>query len=182
MDFRDATPADAPLIASLHAQSWRHAYAHFMTADWLASDIEAERLAVWTPKLATPRPGQRVIIAQRGGEAIGFTCVIGGADPRWGTLVDNLHALKSARGSGVGTALLDQAARWAMTDWANVPIHLWCFTDNVAARGFYAARGGEEVETCDKPAHDGHKRSEKRIAWRDPGTLISPPANGRGNK
>ena len=172
MIFRDATPADAPLIAALHAQSWRHAYAHFMTPAWLASDVEGERLGVWTAQMTTPRPHQRVIIALRDGAAVGFTCVLGGADPRWGTLVDNLHALRSARGSGVGTALLDQAARWAMQHWPDAPLHLWCFTDNIAARGFYAARGGVEVETCDKPAHDGLLRSEKRIAWADPRQLI----------
>ncbi|SEJ77843.1 Ribosomal protein S18 acetylase RimI [Sphingobium sp. AP50] len=182
MDFRDACPADAPLIAAIHVASWRVAYAHIMDPAWLADGIEAERLATWTQRLESPAPGQRVIIAERDGEAVGFTCVIGGSDPVWGTLVDNLHALPSAKGGGIGTALLDQAARWALAGWPDAGLFLWCYSDNVAARGFYAARGGVEVEDWNKPGPDGRTLPEKRIAWADPGVLTSPPVNGRGSE
>lgn len=170
-DFRDATPADAPLIAAMHVASWRIAYAHIMDPAYLIGPIEAERLATWTARLAEPQPGQRIIIAQRDGKPIGFTCVIGGADPRWGTLVDNLHALPAARGSGIGSALLAQAAQWALDGWPGAGLFLWCYTDNVAARTFYAARGGTEVEDWDKPGPDGRTLPEKRIYWAAPGIL-----------
>ncbi|MCI4591516.1 GNAT family N-acetyltransferase [Sphingobium sp. BYY-5] len=172
MNFRHATPADAPLIAAMHVQSWRIAYAHIMDPAYLAGGIEANRLATWTQRLEAPQLGQRVIIAEREGQPIGFTCVIGGSDPRWGTLVDNLHALPAAKGSGIGTALLDQAVRWAIEGWPDAGLFLWCYTDNVAARGFYAARGGVEVEDWDKPGPDGRTLAEKRIAWRDPRVLM----------
>lgn len=172
MDFRDATPTDAPLIAAIHVASWRIAYAHIMDPAYLAGGIEADRLATWTQRLKAPQPGQRVIIAERDGEAIGFTCVIGGSDPRWGTLVDNLHALPAAKGSGIGTGLLDQAARWAVEGWPDAGLFLWCYTDNVAARGFYRARGGVEVEDWDKRGPDGRTLPEKRIAWNNPRVLV----------
>lgn len=172
MVFRDALPADAPLIAAIHVASWSIAYAHIMDPAYLAGPIEAERLATWTQRLDAPQPGQRIIIAERDEQAIGFTCVVGGADPRWGTLVDNLHALPLAKGGGIGTALLDQAARWAMAGWPDAGLFLWCYTANNAARGFYAARGGMEVEDWDKPGPDGRTLPEKRIAWKDPRLLI----------
>ncbi len=172
MDFRTATPADAALIASIHVASWRVAYAHIMDPAWLEDGIEADRLAIWAQRMAQPLPGQRVIIAQRDGQPIGFSCVMGGVDPRWGTLVDNLHALPAARGSGIGTALLDQAARWAIAGWPDAGLFLYCYTENHAARGFYAARGGVEVEDIDKPGPDGRMLPEKRIAWADPKALI----------
>ncbi|HUD91589.1 GNAT family N-acetyltransferase [Sphingobium sp.] len=172
MNFRDATPADAPLIAAIHVASWRIAYAHIMEPAYLDGGIEAERLATWTQRLEAPRPGQRIIIAERDGEAIGFTCVIGGGDARWGTHVDNLHALPAAKGSGIGTALLGEAARWGMEGWPEAGLFLFCYSANMAARGFYASRGGVEVEDLDKPGPDGRTLPEKRIAWRDPRILI----------
>ncbi len=172
MDFRDATPADAPLIAAMHVASWRIAYAHIMDPAYLAGAIEAERLATWTARFADPQPGQRIIIAQANGQAMGFVCVIGGADARWGTLVDNLHALPAAKGSGIGTALLAQAATWALDGWPDLGLFLWCYADNHAARGFYAARGGVEVEDWDKPGPDGRTLPEKRIHWANPQKLI----------
>jgi GNAT superfamily N-acetyltransferase len=173
MDFRDALPADAPLIAAMHVASWRIAYAQIMTPAYLAGAIEAERLATWARKLEQPLPGQRIIIAQRDGQPMGFTCVIGGGDPRWGTHVDNLHAVPAAKGSGIGSALLEQAARWGLEGWPDAGLFLWCYTANTAARGFYASRGGVEVEDIDKPGPDGQTLPEKRVAWKDPRLLIT---------
>jgi len=170
MEFRDATTADAPLIAAMHVESWRRAYAHIMDPAYLESEIEAERLARWTDRLNNPEPGQRTIIAERAGEPMGFTCVIGGSDPRWGTLVDNLHALPAAKGLGLGTALLANAAAWA-EGWPALGLFLWCYSDNLAARAFYAARGGVEVEDWNKPGPDGRILAEKRIHWPDPRIL-----------
>ncbi|MDH2148508.1 GNAT family N-acetyltransferase [Sphingobium yanoikuyae] len=172
MDFRDASPADAPLIAAMHVESWRIAYAHIMDPAYLAGGIEAERLATWTQRLEHPAPGQRIIIAERAGQPMGFTCIIGGADDRWGTLVDNLHALPAARGTGLGTALLARGAQWAIEGWPQTGLFLWCYSDNLAARGFYASRGGVEVEDWDKPGPDGRTLPEKRIYWADPAILL----------
>lgn len=172
MDFRDATQDDAPLIAAIHAASWRSAYAHFMDPVYLASGIEAERLAHWTGRLAQPAPTQRIIIAEENGQPVGFTCLIGVDHPRWGTLVDNLHALPAAKGKGLGSALLAEAARWSLENFPESGLYLWCYADNRAARGFYAHRGGLVVENTEKAGPDGRTQPEQRYHWADPAVLI----------
>ncbi|WP_150291613.1 GNAT family N-acetyltransferase [Sphingobium estronivorans] len=172
MNFRDATPGDAPLIAACHVESWRSAYAHFMDPAYLAGGIEAERLAHWTQRLTAPSPTQRIIIAEEGAWPIGFTCLIGADHPRWGTLVDNLHALPAARGKGLGSALLAEAARWALQHFPQAGLYLWCYADNHAARGFYAHRGGLVVENTAKPGPDGRTLPEQRFHWADPAVLL----------
>lgn len=172
MDFHDATPKDAPLIAAIHAESWRSAYAHLMDPAYLASGIEAERLDHWTQRLAEPSPTQRIIIAEREGQPIGFTCLIGADHPRWGTLVDNLHALPAAKGKGLGSALLAEAARWSLEKFPESGLYLWCYTDNHAARGFYAHRGGLVVENTEKASPDGRILPEQRYHWANPAVLL----------
>lgn len=56
MHFRLALPADTPAIAALHAASWAIAYDHILRADWLAQDMAADRLRVWTERFAVPDP------------------------------------------------------------------------------------------------------------------------------
>lgn len=173
MDFRDATREDASLIAALHVASWRSAYAHFMDPAYLAGAIEAERLAHWTQRLAEPSPTQRIIIAQADGQPIGFTCLVGADHPRWGTLVDNLHARPVMKGKGVGSALLAEAARWSIERFPGSGLYLWCYADNRAARGFYAHRGGLVVENTEKTGPDGRTQPEQRFHWADPAVLLT---------
>lgn len=172
MHFRDASAADAPLVAAMHVESWRRAYAHILDPAWLGGPIKAERLALWTARLTSPSPDRRVILAERDGAPLGFVCVAGGDDPRWGTLVDNLHALPAARGTGIGSALLALAAQWALDGWPGAGVYLWCYAENHAARGFYAHRGGVEVEDVEKAGPDGRAYPEKRIHWADPAALL----------
>ncbi|WP_257555501.1 GNAT family N-acetyltransferase [Sphingobium sp. CFD-2] len=172
MEFRDATPEDAPLIAACHVASWRSAYAHFMDPAYLAGGIEAERLAHWRRRLAEAAPTQRIIVAEEEGRPVGFACLVGADHPRWGTLVDNLHALPDARGKGLGSALLAEAARWSLEHFPGSGLYLWCYADNHAARGFYGYRGGLVVENTAKAGPDGRTLPEQRYHWADPALLL----------
>lgn len=170
--LRQATSADAPLVARLHATSWRSAYAAILDPTWLAGALDADRLAVWSARLATPSPAIHLLIAERDGVALGFVCVVGGADPRWGTLVDNLHVLPDAKGSGVGAMLLRAAARWAAGGaFPQEGIHLFCYTENRPARTFYERMGGRVVEEMDRMAPDGRMAPEVRYHWPDAAAL-----------
>jgi len=52
--------------------------------------------AVPSGRRAWPPPaGTRTIVAERDGDLIGFVHVVFDADPRWGSLVDNLHVAHS---------------------------------------------------------------------------------------
>jgi len=61
--------------------------------------------------------------------------------------IDNLHAMPGHQGSGSGTAMLDEAGRWALSFRA-ARLHLLVLDSNLAAIGFHAPRlevGGQQA-------------------------------------
>jgi GNAT superfamily N-acetyltransferase len=171
--FRDATAADAPLVAHMHMTSWRSAYAAFFDPAYLAGPIEADRLQNWTSTLSKLSMDQRAIIAEDDGAAIGFTYVIRGKDPRWGSFVDNLHVLPDLKGKGIGPRLLAEAARWSIEGYPQAGLYLFCYEANMPARAFYERAGGIAAEhLTDMVASDGKARPEIRYHWPTPESLI----------
>jgi ribosomal protein S18 acetylase RimI-like enzyme len=145
--LRDATLADAAAIAALHAANWRRAYADVLNPAYLAGQIDADRLMVWTGRLTAPDPAQEVVVAEAAdGSLAGFTCLYHASDPQWGALVDNLHSSAATRGTGVGRALLSEAARRVAARDPASGIWLWVYEKNLPACGFYEALGGTIVE------------------------------------
>lgn len=175
---RQAGSTDAPLVARLHAASWRSAYAAILDPVWLAGELDADRQAVWSARLAAPSPALHLLIAERVGEALGFVCAVGGADPRWGTLVDNLHVQPDAKGGGVGAMLLRAATAWAAGAFPQGGIHLFCYTENRPARTFYERMGARVVEEMDRMAPDGRMAPEVRYHWPDTAALAGIRPSG----
>lgn len=153
--------------------SWRSAYAHILDPGWLADDVEADRRAVWRARLESPAPAPdlHLLIAQADGAALGFVCAMGARDAQWGTLIDNLHVLPDAKGSGVGAMLLRAAARWSALAFPDDGLHLFCYAWNSAARGFYERMGGRVVEESDRIAPDGREAPQVRYYWDDVAAL-----------
>lgn len=144
--FRDATLVDAGPIAALHVANWREAYADVLDPAYLAGPVEADRLALWTARLAQPDPAREVVLADTpDGALAGFVCVYHAEDPCWGALIDNLHTSRSSRGLGIGKALLGEAARRAAARDPDAGLSLWVYDKNRAAIGFYRALGCEIV-------------------------------------
>ena len=50
-----------------------------------------DRRIVWEKRLAEPPANQFVVLAEEEGDGVGFACAYGRDDPRWGTLLDNIH-------------------------------------------------------------------------------------------
>ena len=97
---------DAATVAALHAASWRTAYRHILSAEYLAGPVDEERVRHWQARLAAPDHSRFGVIAMEGERPVGFVYVIADADPRWGHLIDNLHVLTERRGLGIGPQLL----------------------------------------------------------------------------
>ncbi len=173
LKLRPAGPEDAALIARLHVESWRSAYRDILSPDYLAGPIEAERLETWRGRLAEPSADRQAIVAEREGEALGFICVFADADPRWGSLVDNLHVVPTAKGAGVGAALLRAGAAWSVSVRPDAPLYLWVFERNTPAQRFYDRMGGQAVERALRPTPDGQSYPGLRYAWADPRRLAS---------
>lgn len=176
MKLREATPADADLIARLHTESWRSAYRAILDPTYLSLRVEVDRQTTWAARLGARSPDCKVLIAEAEGQAAGFVCALGQAGARWGTLVDNLHVRPALKRRGTGLLLLRAAADWARTTYPHAGLYLWCFAENEAARRFYAAQGGRVVEREMHPTFGAAPRPALRFHWTDLRTLLGPPA------
>ncbi len=172
--LRPMTSADAPVVAALHAESWRSAYRGILSNHYLDQLADAERLAVWSQRLGALDDGRFGVVAQDGHAAVGFVYVIANADPTWGSLIDNLHVALPVRSGGIGPQLLAAVARGIASRGWEPRAHLWVYDANVRARAFYARMHGREVETITKATPDGVAAKEWRVAWDDVARLLPP--------
>jgi ribosomal protein S18 acetylase RimI-like enzyme len=164
--IRPATVRDAALIAAIHAASWRDAYAQILAPEFLSGSIEADRLAVWSERLAHPPAAQLVSVASdASGLVQAFICGYCDADPIWGSLVDNLHVRPEARGQGIGEQVLRDVARQLLARASSAGLHLWVFEANTAGLRFYKRLGGRVVgkEVSELPAAGG--KTVLRVHW-----------------
>jgi len=136
-----ARPADAPMIGAI-------------LSDWIDETD-------WMPRIHTRAQEQVfaadlvargwVSVARSRGEVAGFLA-------RNGAEVVALYVARSARGCGVGTALLAQAKR------RSPRLALWTFQLNHAARAFYEAREFHEIARTGGAGND-EKLPDIRYAW-----------------
>lgn len=167
MTLREATAADIDGIATLHAESWRVAYRGMFSDAYLDGDVLADRLAVWQERLTHPPANQYVVVDDRDGAIAGFACAYGADDPRWGTLLDNIHVRPDGKRRGGGTLLLAAIARWALATHPDAGLYLWVLADNVSAQRFYDRWGGSNAETKRFEPPGGGSVESYRYVWRD---------------
>jgi ribosomal protein S18 acetylase RimI-like enzyme len=170
--LRSMTPADAALVASLHAASWRAAYRGILSDAYLDGPIDADRQATWQTRLCDDRSRAFGVIAEVAGMPQGFVYAIPDEDPSHGTLIDNLHVLPTARGLGLGRALMCVVAEALPAHATSSALHLHVYEANHAARAFYAHLGGREVARFTKSQPDGRVHSELLVTWPDARLLL----------
>jgi ribosomal protein S18 acetylase RimI-like enzyme len=144
--LRLATAADAEAIATLHADSWRRFYRGAYADSFLDGDVEADRKAVWSQRLAVPQSNAVTIVAENDVGFAGFVHVILDHDERWGSLIDNLHVSHTGQRSGIGSALITSAGRSVVEHGSTAATYLWVLEQNASAQAFYTAHGGRPVE------------------------------------
>lgn len=141
----------AKQIAGLHAASWKRAYRGLFSADYLARDVDSERLQYWQKRIDALATGSgEIFLATVARKPAGFLCIDGDTDPAWGAFIDNLHVLPPWQGRGIGGELLAHAVDWARArDFQQ--LYLWVFARNHTARNFYGRAGWLEAE---RQVHD----------------------------
>ncbi len=169
--IRPARPGDAATIARVHAESWRVTYRGILPDAYLDGPVDAERLHLWTERLALPEAQRPFVRLAEADTPAGFVCVLRDDDPCWGLCLDNLHVLPAFRSLGIGRALMAEAARWAGVTAPGRPLHLWVFTANQAAIDFYERLGAEPVEHRIKAPVAGMTAPSVRYCWKDPDSL-----------
>ena len=170
--IRTIEPTDVRTLANIHTASWRDAYRGLLSDDYLDFLAAADRLAVWTARMAERSPAHYGFIAEVGDTPVGFVFLHGAADAIWGTLIDNLHVLPSFKGQSIGRLLMDIAARETMHRHSGDGMFLWVFEENHQARRFYAKLGGQDVERVLVDVPGGGKRPACRVAWKSPADLL----------
>lgn len=171
MELRLARQADAEPVAQLHAESWRQTYRGMMADEFLDGDVVSNRSQVWRRRLTSPTANQLVCVATEGEELLGFVCAYGADDPRWGSLIDNLHVATPWKRRGVGQALMREASHWLCTHYARLGVYLWVMEENHAARRFYERLAAAHAGTEDKTDPAGGTAPNCRYAWERPELL-----------
>ncbi|MEV8098206.1 GNAT family N-acetyltransferase [Kitasatospora sp. NPDC085879] len=176
--FRAAVAGDAEQVARLHADSWRRHYRGAYSDAYLDGDVVADRLAVWSARLGSPA-GAATFVAEDGEGAVGFVHVVLDQDPRFGSLVDNLHVAHDRRRGGTGRALMAHAAAAVAERASSAAVHLWVLEQNAAAQRFYRALGGACAERAAVPAPGGvpgrlrGTPTKLRFVWPDAKALLA---------
>lgn len=173
MHIRPAHSTDASAIAALHAASWRATYRGILTDEYLDGDIVSERMAVWAQRLGSPAPNQYVMAAVSDGTLAGFACAFGGHDPRWGTLLDNLHVATAFQGRGTGLRLLAKVAARASLESPSSGLHLRVFAANTRARRFYEGLGAVDAGPDSRDSPGDAKAASHLYVWSRIGELIA---------
>lgn len=144
--YRDATPADAALMARLGPDTFTETFGHLYTPENLAAFLVNHSEANWQSELTDPRFAVR--IAQENGAAAGFAKL---GPPSLPFKVEGptaelrqLYVLKPWQGAGVAPALMAWVLEEARRRGAD-QLFLSVFVDNRRARAFYARYGFEEV-------------------------------------
>lgn len=173
MQIREASKADAPSIARLHAESWRIAYRGTLSDAYLDGDVVAERTFVWEERFRNPAATQYVAVAEIDGVMVGFACAYGADDAEWGSLLENLHVSHKHQRRGIGAQLMVHVASWCSRTHPDTGMYLWVLESNLPAQGFYQRLGAAKVGQAVWSPPDGGAVTKFRYAWRSLEALLS---------
>ena len=148
--YRDATAADAGLMARIGRESFTETFGHLYTPENLAAFLVNHSAESWRGELGDPRVAVR--IAEADGAAAGFAKLAPPSLPveiRGPTAeLRQLYVLKPWHGAGVAGALMDWVIASARARGAEA-LFLSVFIDNRRAQRFYARYGFEAVGRYD---------------------------------
>lgn len=140
--IRDAVPGDAEGIARAHVESWRDSYRGILPPDVLDFIDVGQRADSRRRILTAPGGFHAVAYDVSHRDIVGFCDA--GPSRRAGPLRGEIYALylvPYAKRYGLGSELVDRAARWFRG--AGLPgMIIWVLETNHAARRFYEAMGG----------------------------------------
>lgn len=158
MKIRCARQPDLEQIAALHVESWRDAYAAVLPKQYLAEQLGADLLHHW--RSANIRSSDVVLVAE-GAAIIGFIAVWCRPLP----FIDNLHVKPGHRSKGVGSALMNSAAR-ELVNLNHESAYLWVVESNRRAIHFYRKLGGVSTDRKIKNLF-GHMVPNVKFVWPD---------------
>ena len=174
VSIRSARACDAVAVAELQTLSWRNTYRGMLSDNFLNDKLFANRSELWNRRLGSPADNQYTIVAEHDEDVVGFACAFGGENPKWGSLLDNLHVQPTQRGRGIGKILMAAIANWCSLEYSKTGLYLMVFAQNAQARQFYERLGGTAaLGEVIWMAPDGTAVNEIRYVWNDPKELTA---------
>jgi ribosomal protein S18 acetylase RimI-like enzyme len=161
--IREAVAEDAERIAELHARSWQSAYRGILPDDFLDHEVHADRRQVWRERMV----GKQfvVILAEQDGVARGFAAFAPHPDPRWGTLLDNLHVEPESKGQGIGYTLFRAGVQRMLTERPGLGVNVTVYVANAPAVAFYERIGGQRIDVSDHAPGAAPGKLAYRYYW-----------------
>lgn len=141
--IRDATPADARAIASVHVRSWQTAYRGELPGNYLDGLSIDERHAQWVERLAEPETGAETLVAEEDGRVIGFAGFGPSRDEDAPPATGEVYAIYLQPewfGRGVGRELFAHA-NGRLRELGYARATLWVLATNERSRRFYERAG-----------------------------------------
>jgi ribosomal protein S18 acetylase RimI-like enzyme len=146
VSIRPAQPADAPAIAEVHVDTFRHTYRGIISdafLDTMSCKQSTDRI------LRRLRSGACCFVAEDAdGKIVGFAD--GGrerdGDPEYAGEMYSLYVRPAWHGRGVGKALVEATVSELCAS-GRCPIIVWVLEANTNARRFYEHLGGQAVRS-----------------------------------
>jgi L-amino acid N-acyltransferase YncA len=138
LEIRAADAADAPAIARVHIRTWQDAYRHVFPGEALDALSVDERAAGWKRVFADGR--QRVFVALRDGQIVGFVSVGPSRDADAAGELYAIYVLEDEWGRGAGPLLME-AGLGGLREAGYSDAILWVLEDNPRTRRFYERTG-----------------------------------------
>ena len=140
--IRNAIPADAGMIASIHVASWRATYRGMLDDAFLEALTPDHRLGMWERLLGSGQMDVVVLVAERDGEVAGFASYgpqsnAAGSDPS--LELYTIYLRPAMERQGIGSRLI-RAVEEGMANRGATSGCLWVHRGNAKARQFYEAR------------------------------------------
>ena len=139
--LRNAREGDVKQIAEICVEDWQKAYRGIMDGEYLDSLSVDARCEIERKRY------QKLVVAARGDEILGYAWSETGADEDADCEIVALYVRYGLRKNGIGKRLL-ACAMERFKALGKKKMILWCLKDNAEARAFYEKTGGKQGKTA----------------------------------
>lgn len=163
MIIRNANIIDIENISNLYITNWKNTYSELLPQDFLDSLTVNSAICKWSNYLNSEN--NKLFVAYEKDEFLGFvSSKVDDEDAHWWYL-DSLHVNKDARGHGVGTKLIYEVGKYALTNnYKSMSICIVCGNDN--AGNLYKKLGATHYKYF-VDDFGGTKSNSQKLVWRD---------------
>lgn len=166
-EVRPAVLRDAPAIAHIHVEAWKHAYKGLVADADLQTLSVDKRLTMWREAIEYAEP-QVWVACDAHQQVMGFVAFDRSRDPKTKATVGEIWALylqPDCIGQGVGSALWG-AARDACEEEGFGEITAWVYARNTLGLNFYDAMGFKrEMKTLRTTSVGANRLEELRVRF-----------------